>query len=121
MKFSLLCTILAIATKCNFEVHQMDVKAAYLNDVLDEEIYLEPPTGFKPIAGKVWHLGKSIYGTHQGGHVWYKCIKKEFDSLGYTCSNTNHSVFLKCDEADKLICIVAIYVDDIVLASHSVS
>ena len=67
MKFSSLWTVLALTAKHNLEVHQMDVKATYLNGILEEEIYLEPPTGFKPGDGKVWRLDKSIYGTQQGG------------------------------------------------------
>jgi len=54
MKFSSLWTILALVTKHDFEVHQMDVKAAYLNGVLEEEIYLKPLTSFKPRDGKIW-------------------------------------------------------------------
>src|SRR5882762_5817277 len=67
MKFSSLWTVLALTAKHDLEVHQMDVKATYLNGILEEEIYLEPPTGFKPGDGKVWRLDKSIYGTQQGG------------------------------------------------------
>src|SRR5882762_5595928 len=119
MKFSSLQTVLALAAKYDLEVHQMDVKAAYLNGVLEEEIYLDPPTGFKPGNGKVWRLDKSIYGTRQGGRVWYERIKEEFEALGYARSNTDHSVFLKHDENGKLVCIVTIYVDNITLASNS--
>jgi len=121
MKFSSLQTVLALAAKYDLEVHQMDVKAAYLNGVLEEEIYLDPLTGFKPGNGKVWRLDKSIYGTWQGGRVWYKHIKEEFEALGYARSNTDHSVFLKHDENGKLVCIVTIYVDDITLASNSLN
>ena len=67
MKFSLLRMVLALTAKHDLKVHQMDVKAAYLNGVLEEEIYLEPPTGFKPRDSKVWQLGKLIYGMRQGG------------------------------------------------------
>jgi len=59
--------VLALTAKHDLKVHQMDVKAAYLNGVLEEEIYLEPPTGFKPRDSKVWQLGKLIYGMWQGG------------------------------------------------------
>src|SRR5258707_5314637 len=83
--------------------------AAYLNSVLNEEIYLKLPAGFKLSNTKVWQLGKSIYGTKQGRHIWYECIKEEFEALGYICSNTDHSIFLKYDESGMLICIVAIY------------
>src|SRR5882762_9098892 len=83
MKFSLLHMILAITAKHDFEVHQMDVKVAYLNSILNEEIYLEPPTGYKPLDSKVWQLRKSIYGTRQGRRVWYERIKEEFEALGF--------------------------------------
>jgi len=119
MKFSSLRMILAIAAKHDFKVHQMDVKAAYLNGILNEEIYLEPPTGFKPLDSKVWRLQKSIYSTHQGGRVWYEHIKEEFEALGFVQSDTDHSVFLKYDENGNLICAVGIYVDDIILASDN--
>ena len=119
MKFSSLRTVLALTAKHNLKVHQMDVKATYFNGILEEEIYLEPPTGFKPGNVKVWQLDKSIYSMWQGGRVWYKRIKEEFKALGYVRSNVNHSVFLKYDDTSQLICIVAIYIDDITLTSDS--
>jgi len=45
----------------------MDIKAAYLNGILEEEIYLKPLTGFKPRDSMVWWLDKSIYSMQQGG------------------------------------------------------
>ena len=70
-KFSSLCTIFALAAKCNLEVHQMDVKATYLNANLKEEIYMEAPPGFDIPEGHVLRLKKGVYSTKQGGHVWY--------------------------------------------------
>jgi len=55
----------------------------------------------------------------QGGRVWYERIKEEFEALGYVRSNADHSVFLKYNENGELTCIIAIYVDDITLASNS--
>jgi Reverse transcriptase (RNA-dependent DNA polymerase) len=52
-KFASFCLILALATQLNLEIHQMDVKAAYLNGKLKEEIFMEPPPGFDVPEGMV--------------------------------------------------------------------
>jgi hypothetical protein len=62
-KFSSLCTIFTLAAKHNLKVHQMDVKATYLNTDLKEEIYIEAPPGFNIPEGYVLKLKKGIYGT----------------------------------------------------------
>ena len=58
---------LAIATLRNLEVHQMDVKTAFLNGDVDEEIYMEQPEGFSAPgqSKKVCKLVKSLYGLKQ--------------------------------------------------------
>ena len=66
-KFPSLCTILAIAAEQDLEVHQMDMKSAYLNGELREEIFMEAPAGFNIPEGMVLQLIKAVYGTKQGG------------------------------------------------------
>ena len=74
-KFASLCTILTIAAELDLEVHQMDVKSAYLNGELKEEIYMKPPPGLHVLEGMVLKLMKAVYGTKQGGHIWYENIR----------------------------------------------
>lgn len=65
--------ILALVAHCNLELHQMDVKTAFLNSDLDENIYMEQPLGFVE-EGKdhlVCKLGKSIYGLKQASRQWF--------------------------------------------------
>ena len=59
--------LIAIATRNNFEIHQMDVKTTFLNGELDEEIYMEQPEGFNVLGQtkKVCWLIKSLYGLKQ--------------------------------------------------------
>ena len=59
--------LLALAASHNLLIHQMDVKTAFLNRDLEEEIYMEQPDGFavKGQAGKVYKLLKSLYGLKQ--------------------------------------------------------
>ena len=66
-KLSSLRTILAIAAEHDLEIHQMDVKCAYLNGELEEEIFMELPPGFNAPGNMVFRLQKAVYGTKQGG------------------------------------------------------
>ena len=68
-KFSSLCTVFALAAQHNLEVHQMDVKATYLNANLKEDLYMEPPPSFDIPEGHVLKLKKGMYGTKQGGCI----------------------------------------------------
>jgi len=62
-KFSSLCTIFALTAKHNLEVHQMDIKATYLNADLDKEIYMEVPPSFDIPNGHILRIKKGVYGT----------------------------------------------------------
>ena len=117
VKFTTLRTILALAAEMDLEVHQLDVKTAYLNGVLDEEIFLEPPEGFKSRDGIVWRLKKSLYGLKQAGRVWYKRIRREIESLGFTACASDPCLFYKVE--DGKLTLIAVYVDDMILASKA--
>ena len=71
--------LIAIASIYNLEIHQMDVKTAFLNGDLDEEIYMEQPEGFisKGNENKVCKLVKSLYGLKQAPKQWHE----KFDSV----------------------------------------
>jgi len=117
-KLSSLRAILALATKLDLEVHQMDVKSTYLNGELEEEIYMEPPPGFGIPEGMVLKLNKAVYGTKQGGRVWYKNVKAELESMGYTRTEADHAVFV-CYR-DGIISIIILYVDDFTLVCEDI-
>ena len=113
-KFASIRTLLALAAKHNLDIHQMDVKSAFLNGELEEEIYMEPPPGFRKDKSTVWRLWKSLYGLKQASREWYKKFRSLFEDLGYTRSNADHAVFYKRNESGELI-IVAVYVDDMLI------
>ncbi|THH33390.1 hypothetical protein EUX98_g798 [Antrodiella citrinella] len=108
-KFSSIRTLLALAAKLDLEVHQMDVKSAFLNGDLEEEIFMEMPPGFKDDS-QVWSLHKSIYGLKQASRAWYIKIRASFEELGFTRSHSDHSVFYQNNNGSLLI--IAIYIDD---------
>lgn len=67
-------------------MHHIDVKGAYLNGKLDEDIYMHQPDGFvrEGTEGLVCKLNKGIYGLKQSGWVWYHTLKWELTQIGFT-------------------------------------
>jgi len=66
---------LAIASKFNWDLKQLDIKAAYLNADLEEKIYTKIPYGDKNFnTNKFWLLKKALYGLKQAGRMWYNEI-----------------------------------------------
>jgi reverse transcriptase-like protein len=113
-KLTLLRMILALSNEHDLEVHQMDIKSAYLNGALKEEIYMEPPPGFNLPDGMVLKLTKAVYGMKQGGRVWYEDIRETLRQMGYKRIKADHAVFT-C--ADSSMSTIALYVDDITMVS----
>ncbi|OBZ79951.1 Retrovirus-related Pol polyprotein from transposon TNT 1-94 [Grifola frondosa] len=116
-KFASIRALLALAAKLDLEIHQMDVKSAFLNGNLDEEIFMACPPGFQGARNIVWQLRKALYGLKQASREWYKKIRAEFESLGFTRSNADHSVFYKNE--DGVLLIVAVYIDDMLIFCNS--
>jgi hypothetical protein len=103
--------LLAIATREDLEIHQMDVITAYLAGELEEEIYMTPPYGLPGAAQKVCRLKKGLYGLKQSARVWNQRIGKKLNESGMIVTNSDHSVWV----SQKNDLILALYVDDIVL------
>ena len=67
-EFNSLATILVIVNQFDLEIHSVDVKGAYLNTNLDEEIYMKQLPGFDDRSRRVLQLDLNLYGIKQGGH-----------------------------------------------------
>jgi hypothetical protein len=103
------------------KVHQMDVKSAFLNGDLEEEVYIEQPEGF--ILGNdeklVCRLKKALYGLKQAPRAWYSRIDKYLHQQGFSKGSADRNLYTKT-ENDKLL-IVVVYVDDIIFGSNEES
>ena len=77
-KMPTVCTVLANAAHQDWEIEHIDVKSAYLNAPLKEEIYMKPPHGILKSGqeGKVLRLLKGLYGLKQAGRGWYLEMSK---------------------------------------------
>jgi hypothetical protein len=113
--------VLATAAHDDMEIKQLDVDSAFLYGHLEEEIYLEQPEGFrqKDDDGEdlVCKLRKAIYGLKQAGRVWWKLIDSELKRVGFINSGEDPCVYTRT--RDGHLVFVAIYVDDLIIASRS--
>ena len=119
VRFASIRLILAIVANLDLELHQMDVKTAFLNGELEEEIYMEQPTGFiiKEQEHKVCKLLKSIYGLKQSSRQWYIKFHQAITSYNFTMIDEDHCVYVKRE--DDKFALISLYVDDILLAGNN--
>ncbi|KAI5332975.1 hypothetical protein L3X38_023104 [Prunus dulcis] len=113
-------TLIALAAKKGWKLFQLDVKSAFLNGVLQEEVYVNQPEGFviKGKEDKVYRLHKALYGLKQAPRAWYGEIDSYFTQCGFVKSLSEATLYTKV-RGDKEILIVSIYVDDIVYTGSS--
>ncbi|KAJ9557526.1 hypothetical protein OSB04_012140 [Centaurea solstitialis] len=108
---------LAFAAHMNFKVFQMDIKNAFLNGKLNEEVYVaQPPRFVDPkFPDHVYKLNKALYGLKQAPRAWYDTLSTFLLSKGFVRGKIDSTLFLK--KYPKHILLVQIYVDDIVFGS----
>src|SRR5262249_50588519 len=110
--------IMALVAHYDLELHQMDVKTAFLNGDLSEEIFMAQPKGFIETGKEhlVCRLNKSIYGLKQTSRQWYLKFDEIVTSLDFVENKVDHCIYLKIS-GSKFIFLV-LYIDDILLASN---
>jgi hypothetical protein len=89
--------LLSLASNLDWPLYQMDVKNAFLNGDLEEEVYMDIPPGFETSenANKVCKLKKSLYGLKQSPRAWFDRFTKVVKKSGYIQCQTDHTMFLK--------------------------
>jgi hypothetical protein len=113
--------IMALVAHYDLELHQMDVKTAFLNGNLEETVYMAQPKGFV-VEGKEkmgCSLNKLIYGLKQASRQWYLKFNKMIKEFGFKENVEDNCVYAKFKNGKYIFLIL--YVDDILLASSDVS
>jgi hypothetical protein len=107
--------VLAIATQNKWIMHQMDVKSAFLNGCLEEEVYVRQPPGYEidKHRDKVYKLRKDLCGLKQASGVWYSRIDEYLISVGFSISPSEPTLYTKVNQEGKIL-IVCLYVDDLI-------
>ncbi|KAI3692517.1 hypothetical protein L6452_32334 [Arctium lappa] len=108
---------IAYASYMNFKVYQMDVKSAFLNGSIEEEVYVCQPPGFEnpSYPDRVYKLKKALYGLHQAPRAWYDTLSSYLLENGFERGVIDKTLFIK--RKKKEILLVQIYVDDIIFGS----
>ena len=96
---------LAYAAYKDFAVFQMDVKSAFLNGKLNEELYIEQPPGFvnKEFPGKVFKLRKDVYGLKQAPRAWYETLSVYLIDNGFQKGKIDKTLFTKGVNNDLIV------------------
>ena len=111
--------LIALGTTYHLEIHQMDVKTAFLYGELDEEVYMKQP-GFvlEGQEQKVCKLVESLYGLKQAPKQWHQKFDETILSLGFKLNQSDKCVYSKFDSHDDGV-IICLYVDDMLIFGTS--
>jgi transposase InsO family protein len=109
--------LLAVAAAQDLELHQLDVKTAFLNGELEEEVYVLQPPGYTTHdSTHACLLKRALYGLRQAPRTWHMRLKKDLEAAGFVESQADPGLFIAHHE--KGIIYLLVYVDDILLVTN---
>ncbi|CAK9800955.1 Retrovirus-related Pol polyprotein from transposon TNT 1-94 [Anthophora plagiata] len=119
VRLSSIRAIVATAAQLNLKLYQLDIVMAYINGDLNEDVFMEQPEGFTKPGEKdlVCKLQRSLYGLKQSGRQWYEKLDAQLRKLKLKPCNADKCVYFRREKED--IVLVAIYVDDLIVATSS--
>jgi Reverse transcriptase (RNA-dependent DNA polymerase) len=111
--------ILSVATNLGWNLSQMDVKNAFLQGNLEEEVYITLPSGHKNESDPslVCKLQKAIYGLKQSPRAWYAKLSFSLLKIKFIKSTADSSMFIK--HSQNITTIILVYVDDIIITGNN--
>jgi hypothetical protein len=112
-----ICILLAYATHHGFKLYQMDIKSAFLNGPIKEEVYVEHPPGFRSeeYPNHVYKLHKALYELKQTPRALYEYLRDFLIKNSFRIGKADSTLFTR--KIDKYLFVCQIYVDDIVFGS----
>ena len=105
--------LLALACHLKFKLYHTDVKNAFLNGLLKEDVYVAQPKGFidSHFSDHVLYLKKALYGLKQAPRAWYNRLTQYLVSYRFIRGKTDQSLFIKKEDGELIV--AQVYVDDI--------
>lgn len=102
-------------------MHRLDVKTAFLNREIKEELFVSQPRGYiqKGKEHMVYKLLKDSYGIRQAPRVWYFKLNQCLESMGFTRCPNEHALYTKREDGELMV--VSVYVDDLLVTGTSVA
>ncbi|GJX46279.1 retrotransposon protein, putative, ty1-copia subclass [Tanacetum coccineum] len=110
----------AIVAFYDYEIWKMDVKTAFLNRYLSQEVYMEQPEGFvnPKYPNRICKLKHSIYRLKQASRQWNKRFDNEIKKFSFTQNRDEPCVYLKASESN--VTFLILYVDDILIMRNNI-
>ena len=108
--------LLPVSGERKYKVSHYDIKTAFLNGTLEEEIFLKAPVGFEQ-GSQVYKLKKSLYGLKQAANVWNKTLHNALVKNGCTQDSTDKCLYKK--RSGEMVCYLLIHVDDMLVATNN--
>jgi hypothetical protein len=111
--------MLAVAAHHGWTIHHIDVKSAFLNGDLAEEVYVHQPPGFvaEENEKKVMRLHKALYGLRQAPRAWNSKLDAVLQELGFSRCKSEHGLYTRMKNRMRLV--VGVYVDDLIIMGES--
>ena len=110
-KYATLRAVLAVAAARDYEIHQVDIKNAFVQGDLKEEVWIGQPEGYTTNPGLACRLIKALYGLKQAPRTWHNRLHEELIAMGFTSSEADASLYAhQTEEA-----FITVYVDDILV------
>ena len=118
VQFESVRAVIALAVRSNLKLHQMDVTIAFLNGELKEQVYMRQPEGYveQGKEGLVCKLKRSIYGLKQSQRCWNAALDSQLKRIGFKQTTSDPCLYVSM-EGEPFI--IAVYVDDILLAGKT--
>ncbi|RVX02271.1 Retrovirus-related Pol polyprotein from transposon RE1 [Vitis vinifera] len=119
-KLNTIRVLLSLVANLDWSLHQFDIKNAFLNGELKEEVFMTLPPGFckEKEETRVCKLKKSLYGLKQSPRAWFDRFAKVIKNQGYQQGQSDHTMFFK-QSNDGRMTILIVYVDDIILTGDN--
>jgi len=105
-------TLLAVASVREWSISQLDVKNAFLNGELREEVYMQPPPGYSVPEGMVCRLRRSLYGIKQAPRAWFQNFASVVSAVGFSACTHDPTLFVHTSSRGRTL---ILYVDDMII------
>ena len=117
-KLNTVRVLLSLAANLDWPLHQLDVKNAFLHGNLEEEVYMDIPPGYMATSKTevVCKLQRALYGLKQSPRAWFGRFSLAMKKYGFEQSNSDHTLFLKC-QLGKVTTLI-VYVDDMIITGN---
>jgi hypothetical protein len=111
--------LLAFVASKGFKLYQIDVKSAFLNGVIQEEVFVRQPPGLTNLKypNRLYKLSKALYGLKQASRVWYDRVKTFLLEHGYLMGSGDKTLFIL--NHSNAFLLIQIYMDDIIFGGSS--